>query len=62
MYPCQWHLDFLVTQLSEATTYISKDFWAAIDELLQRKRETSNWHNPFAEAILKDGVTVGHMP
>ena len=43
--------------------HISKDLWAAVDgEILQCKWETSNWHDPFAVIILKDGITVGHMP
>ena len=43
--------------------HVSKDFRVAVDgEVLQCQRETSNCHDPFAVAILKDGITVGHVP
>ena len=43
--------------------HVYKDFWVPIEgEVLQCSRETSNWHDPFAVAILKDGTVVGHVP
>ena len=45
--------------------YTSKDFWTPIEgEILSCVRETftTNRFNPFAVAIKKDGVVVGHVP
>ena len=39
--------------------HVSKDFRIAVDgEVLQCQQETSNRHDPFAVAILKDGIMV----
>ena len=44
--------------------HASNDFWvtACWWRSLQCQWETSNRHDPFAVAILKDGITVGHVP
>ena len=43
--------------------HVSKDFRVTVDgEVLQYQQETSNRHDLFAVAILKDGITVGHVP
>ena len=39
-----------------------KIFWPLLREKYYNMRETSNLHNPFAVAILKDGVMVSHVP
>ena len=42
--------------------HVSNNFWAATEGgILQCRREMSNPHNPFAVAILKDWVTIGHV-
>ena len=43
--------------------HISKYIWTSVEgETLSCVRETSNRFNPFAVAITKDSVVVGHMP
>lgn len=43
--------------------HVYKDIWVAIDgQVLQSRRETTNGHDPFAVAVLKDGTVVGHLP
>ena len=62
-YPCQWRLNFCAIRLSEATIYPRIFSWVAVDgEILKCERETSNRHDPFAVAIRKDGIMVGHVP
>ena len=62
-----WHLDFCVIQLFEAKFEVTM-YPRIFGSLLMEKyysviqRETSNHHDPFAVAILKDGIVVGHMP
>ena len=33
-----------------------------MEEFLQCARETNNIHDPFAVAVLKDNIIVGHIP
>ncbi len=43
--------------------HVYKDVWVAADgQLLQCRRETSNGHDPFAVAVIRDGTIVGHLP
>ena len=35
---------------------------AAVGQILPGQREGSNIHDPYAVAIVKEGVIVGHMP
>ena len=43
--------------------HVYKDIWVATDgEFLQCARETNNIHDPFAVAVLKDNIIVGHIP
>ena len=43
--------------------HISKDFWIPTEgEMLSCIRETTNRFDPFAVAVKKDGVVVGHVP
>ena len=43
--------------------HVYKDVWQAMDgEILSCMRETSNGHDPFAVAVLKDDTIVGHVP
>ena len=42
--------------------HISKDFWIPTEgEMLSCIRETTNRFDPFAVAVKKDGVIVGHV-
>ena len=43
--------------------HIYKDIWeASIEEELPCKRENGNHADPFAVAVVKNRVTVGHIP
>lgn len=43
--------------------HVYKDIWLAVDgEILECRRETGNGHDPFAVAVLKEDVIVGHLP
>lgn len=43
--------------------HVYKDIWVAVDgEVLGCRRETSNGHDPFAVAVVKDSTVVGHVP
>lgn len=43
--------------------HVYKSIWTpCIDEILSCTRETSNTHDPFAVAVTKDGIVVGHVP
>lgn len=43
--------------------HIYKDLWTpTIGEELQTVQELDNHHDPFAVAVVKEGVTVGHIP
>ena len=43
--------------------HVYKDIWAAVHgETLLCRRETSNGHDPFAVAVVRGGVIVGHVP
>lgn len=40
-----------------------KELWeAAIGDALPCQRERGNMHDPYAVALVKEGVTVGHIP
>ena len=42
---------------------VIKEVWcAAAGEELSCKREVENYHNPFAVAVVRSGVIVGHIP
>ena len=41
----------------------NKDIWEAVlDEELPCQRELGNLADPFAVAVIRDGVVVGHVP
>ena len=43
--------------------HIYKELWTPfIGEELQTAQEPENGHDPFAVAVLKEGVIVGHVP
>ena len=43
--------------------HIYKEIWAAsIDEVLLCARETANVHDPYAVAVIRRSITVGHVP
>ena len=43
--------------------YVYKDIWiASVGEELPCQRENGNRADPFAVAVVKNGVTVGHIP
>ena len=43
--------------------HISKDIWIPTEgEMLSCIREATNRFDPFAVAVKKDGVVVGHVP
>ena len=43
--------------------HIYEDIWyASVSEELPCQREPGNSHDPFAVAIIRAGVTVGHVP
>ena len=43
--------------------HVYKDYWeAATGEVLGRREESTNIHDPFAVTILKGDSVVGHVP
>ena len=43
--------------------HVYKDVWdAVVGDELQCIRETSNRHDPFAVAVVKNMIVVGHVP
>ena len=43
--------------------HVYREIWtAAVGEELSCVRETGNYRDPFAVAVVKSGVTVGHVP
>ena len=43
--------------------HVYKDIWDAVDgEILECFREVTNRRDPFAVAVKKQGVIVGHLP
>ena len=43
--------------------HVYKDIWdAVVGDELQCIRETSNRHDPFAVAVVKNMIVVGHVP
>ena len=43
--------------------HVDKDIWfASVGEELPCQRENGNPVDPFAVAVVKSGVTVGHIP
>ena len=43
--------------------HVYKDIWEAVEgEILDCIRERKNRLNPFAVAVIKQGVIVGHLP
>ena len=43
--------------------HVYQDEWdAVIGEVLHCRRESGNWHDPYALATISDGRVVGHVP
>ena len=42
---------------------VIEEVWcAAVGEELSCMREVENYHDPFAVAVIRSGVIVGHVP
>ena len=43
--------------------HVYQDEWdTVIGEVLQCRKETGNWHDPYVVVTLSDGWVIGHMP